>query len=323
MRLIVFTCILGWARSDGPCDVLEQMCWEKCGRPLIFPFRETCAEGPEGGVTICHSPPGCECEIPESMRSRYSTLTSCVERRCESYDWSRLIPGSTKWCQACGYDCNGNQANCISQNQYCTTSAGCGLLRMCDRWRCENGFEGDCDESTPTPTQSPTQNPSQRPTPKPSKGSPVTRAPTSEPTPKPSMGSTPNPTSSSPTLQPSSPPTLRPTSLIPTPQPTLQPSSSPTPQPTSNEISRFAMATGVAFWLCMFGVFVYAVYRVIAFHKRTHRQIVSVDGGLTRMEEAPEEESSDDDDEFIQTHMMPMATSSSTRQQLRRSMVSS
>lgn len=310
--------------ANGPCDTLERICWEKCGKPLIFPFRETCAEGADNLVTLCNLPPGCQCDIPIELQSRYSSLTTCVEKSCDSYDWTRLITGSTKWCQACGYDCNGNQENCISQNQFCTTNAGCGLLRMCDRWQCETGI-GTCDEPTTPPTRRPTSVSTHVPTRVP------TRVPTLPPTRVPTLSPTRTPTSA-PTRSPTSAPTNITTRNITTTlepstsqaksqtvQPTNEPTVQPTSQPTEDsKLSQLYVATAIGFWMCVFGIFAYAVYKVIMFHQSVPKQIVSVQRGLVELESNVS--SSDDDDDYIREHVMPMATTKSTRQQLRKSM---
>jgi hypothetical protein len=208
------------------CDLLEQECWRQCGQPLIFPFAESCRPSIDNGIAQCYTPSGCTCIIPPELRTNDAgtpTITHCEQRPCSRYYWPTLIPGSINWCQACGYDCDGNQANCITQNQFCLSNAGCGKLQMCSRWREERCRLGDfggitCDEMEPTPrpTSKPTLSPTQRPTPN----------ATPQPTPRPTPSITPYPTLF---------PTLRPTiTSTPTAPPTKTPTHSPTKTPTQS-----------------------------------------------------------------------------------------
>lgn len=129
------------------CDILQDICWEQCGRPDIFPFAESCrADAVSGGVYECYSPPGCTCNIPAHLRSSaggHPHPTQCTVRDCNSYDWTgsdrskidASNPTSIGWCQACGYDCGGNQAACINNNNFCKVNSRCAQLDMCSRVR--------------------------------------------------------------------------------------------------------------------------------------------------------------------------------------------
>jgi hypothetical protein len=204
----------------GSCSDLEQICYDQCasqqtGNSLIFSFLETCQTYVDNKVIICYSPPGCNCVIPEYLRSQFTMLTSCTQRDCD-VDWAKLIPSSTKWCEACADNCDGFQDNCIDPGKFCRINNRCAGLKMCERWRedsCEQGLwpEETCGV-TDSPTIIPTLSPSFSPTMIP------TLAPSFSPTNLPTM---------IPTLAPSFSPTNLPTMI-----PTLAPSFSPTNLPS-------------------------------------------------------------------------------------------
>lgn len=118
-----------------PCDELEQICWEQCGRPKIFPFRTDCRETPfTGKITQCVVPPGCTCVVPERLRHedpKLPPLITCRNFNCGRVNWTRLIAGSLDWCKACGNDCGGFQQDCINKNNFCKKTHGCSALSMC------------------------------------------------------------------------------------------------------------------------------------------------------------------------------------------------
>jgi len=255
--------------NSSICDVLEQECWVQCGKPLIFPFRERCTDSPYSiGIADCWTPPNCTCVIPAELQDTYYNLKICQIDTCGNYNWATLIRGSTKWCRACGYDCNGNQQNCIDTSGYCKSPAVCGALQMCNRWRtdaCNKGlFDGStCEMSTTnvvstlgttnvvstlgttnTPTNTPTNIPTQFPTNTPT-NTPTnipTQFPTNTPTQIPSTPTyfptnTPTQIPSTPTNVPSYFPTNIPTNIpstttnVPTNTPTQIPTNVPTKPP--------------------------------------------------------------------------------------------
>ena len=118
-----------------PCDELEQICWEQCGRPKIFPFRTDCRETPfSGKITQCVVPPGCTCVVPKRLRHedpKLPPLITCRNFNCGRVNWTRLIPGSLDWCKACGNDCGGFQQDCINKNNFCKKTDRCSALSMC------------------------------------------------------------------------------------------------------------------------------------------------------------------------------------------------
>ena len=215
---------------SDPCDLMEKECWAQCGKPLIFPFRESCRMATDLGIYECYSPPGCTCYIPEYLRSSanyYPHPTECLVRQCTSYDWTRLDIGWIKWCQACGYDCNGNQRACLDNSRFCQNSGPCAELQICARWRqqaCSQGLYNNqtCDASTIsiTTTMPPT-------------AQPTALSPTDLSTPSPTVRLTPSPTTSSPTSSPTihqtPSPTLKPTPIL---SPVMTTSASPTSKPT-------------------------------------------------------------------------------------------
>lgn len=226
------------------CDVLEQECWVQCGKPLIFPFRERCTDSPYSfGIADCWTPPNCTCVIPVELQY---TLKVCQVDTCGNYNWANLIRGSTKWCRACGYDCNGNLQNCLEVSSYCKSLGVCGGLQMCNRWRtdaCNKGlFEGvTCGGSsttsvmssssttnTPTnfPTEVPTNTPTQIPTILPTQF--PTILPTNTPTQIPTNTPTQIPTQV-PIISTNTPST---TTNFPTQFPTISPTQVPTNTPT-------------------------------------------------------------------------------------------
>lgn len=269
--------------TEAACDVLEQSCWEQCGRPLIFPFREKCTTNYDRSISSCISPPGCNCVIPESLKTTSPYLESpdtCTQAVC-NVDWqSPLVArGNLKWCTACGYNCDGFQQDCINNNGFCKSDSACGSLRMCKRWQedqCNNGVVADyCPTPTPTlfPTSHPTPQPTRFPTPNP------TPQPTPQPTPNPTRQPTPQPTvppgtpSPAPTPLPTPIPTFEPTPTpepttpvptppIPTPEPTI-PTPAPTPSPTPEDTGLSIGGVIAGFVILVFLVLVMGVTIVV------------------------------------------------------------
>jgi len=54
------------------CDIMAEHCWERCGRPLIFPFTESCRVSPSGEVDDCLVNPFCSCN-PNNFNIRVSS----------------------------------------------------------------------------------------------------------------------------------------------------------------------------------------------------------------------------------------------------------
>jgi len=224
---------------SSACDELEQYCWGVCGSPLIFPFREDCFEEFDSKVASCRAPPGCNCVIPDRLLSIRAVSNVCEQRSCSNYNWVTLIPSSTKWCQACGYDCNGFQQDCINNGQYCRSTAGCAARQMCVRWRqdaCVNNLfplNEVCDPGVSTTSTSlvTTKSPTGVPT-------TVTRSPTISPTLSPTVTTiTTNVPTEFPTLSPTISPTVFPTvTTITTSVPTLSPTNVPTEFPSETPV---------------------------------------------------------------------------------------
>lgn len=225
--------------SDDPdpkyntiCDELEQICWEQCGKPRFFPFRSECrANLFDTKITQCMVPPGCNCIIPDRLKDPSLASNRCQNYKCD-IDWMKTFTGTLKWCNACGNNCDGFQADCIQQNNFCGEPARCSQLSMCQIWS---------RNQTPAPTPKPTPRPTPVPTPRPTPNPTPTPTPKPTPTPIPTPKPTPEPTPS-PTPEPTPPPTPKPTPE-PTPQPTSEPTPEPTPKPTITTMDIITITT--------------------------------------------------------------------------------
>lgn len=122
---------------DDKCVLLKKLCWEKCGRPLIFPFLEQCYTGWDGGILGCVSPPDCLCDVPAEYQSYGSSIMQCRMASCDNA-FEGTNPGSLGWCKSCGYNCGKYQADCINNEHFCMNPGRCSRLNMCSDWRAEN-----------------------------------------------------------------------------------------------------------------------------------------------------------------------------------------
>jgi len=285
MLFLILTTLFVFVNSSA-CDELEQYCWGVCGSPLIFPFREDCFEEFDSKVASCRAPPGCNCVIPDRLLSIRAVSNICEPRSCSNYNWVTLIPSSNKWCQACGYDCNGFQKDCINNGQYCRSNAGCALRQMCSRWRqdaCLNNLfpvNEVCDPGITISSISPTISPTVITT-------VITKSPTVSPTVSPTRSPTNFPTvlpTLSPTITtvPTVSPTVFPTQIT-TVSPTNIPTHTPTktPESTKDESLKVFYITGTIIMiymtliigLCVFWTMFYTKKSYIQYKNRNERDI--------------------------------------------------
>lgn len=141
---------------------IEQKCWEGCGEPDFFYFKDSYARF--GSVASCTVPSSCGiCSVPDDLRpmrpadmnnpttpAEYDyvelsqdpsipdpNVAMCGVYSCNGKNASNYGQGTLNWCYTCANNCSGYQSGCI-RDGFCQYNTKCASLEMCKPWRKKN-----------------------------------------------------------------------------------------------------------------------------------------------------------------------------------------